>query len=88
MLHYRYSLRVWSLTSIRRYTREMSLTLREKSESLIETEWKKIKKNEKREKRRRKKNVGKKAFVPMKNGPATITELGIFLHGQKQAIKK
>lgn len=46
------------------------------------------KKNEKREKRRRKKNVGKKAFVPMKNDPATITELGIFLHGQKQAIKK
>lgn len=51
MLHYRYSLRVWSLTSIRRYTREMSLTLREKSESLIETEWKKIKKKMKKERK-------------------------------------
>lgn len=55
MLHYRYSLRVWSLTSIRRYTREMSLTLREKSESLIETEWKKIKKMKKERKEKERK---------------------------------
>lgn len=61
MLHYRYSLRVWSLTSIRRYTREMSLTLREKSESLIENRMEENKKNEKREKRRRKKNIGVRA---------------------------
>lgn len=58
MLHYRYSLRVWSLTSIRRYTRKMSLTLREKSESLIEIEKRKNKKKKKESKEEG--NVGKK----------------------------
>lgn len=64
----------------------MSLTLREESESLIEIEKRKNKKKKKESKEEG--NVGKKVVRADETVPKTITELGIFLHGQKQAIKK